>query len=288
MIRQRASAVVVAAALALGCGSAPDPASQDKSPHEIAVAASSASTQELGVVQWKLTKNTPQEVFAITGYDAEDKVRSEIRHWIKRDASGTVVEGGSASMVQGPAYFHYTNPESDLLVDRNDFKKSAHAARALELATADLQTFANSPAPASDSANAGLVGTTSVHPLDPPPGSGGSLTPGPKSPIVDPPCSHTDPIIVEGMPAGNPTLGTSCNQLIAEQFAAPSLYPARCGSFCPPGGMAQVLKSGQTEECINYIRDIGRVMGALHDDPSCDKCYPQGKRPPPYLPPGCL
>ena len=53
----------------------------------------------------------------MTGYDARDNVRSEMGSWITRDASGAAVEGGGASTIQGPAYFHYAITADGLVVD---------------------------------------------------------------------------------------------------------------------------------------------------------------------------
>jgi hypothetical protein len=93
--------------------------------------------------------------------DAKGNVRSEIGHWMKRDARGTVFEGGSVSTVQGPASFHYTITDGQVVVDQNDFKVSPPAARAIALAKADIESFVGAPATASGGAS-----TASVRPLD--------------------------------------------------------------------------------------------------------------------------
>jgi hypothetical protein len=250
--------VLAATGFVLGCGSGPDPSSAPSGPPppDLVVAASPATTQELGVVQWKMTKASNHEAYAIVGYDDQDKVRSELGYWLVRDGSGAVVEGGSASTIQGPAYSHYTVANGRMVVDQNDFEKSPHASHALALVDADLETFAT--APASDPP--GAVNTASVHPLS----LGGSylVTPSPK-PLLSAKRSCFSPVRSESvlLPKFDAQVD-NCQELIA-------IVGKTCNSLwsrglCPPMG------SDNSE--YEFISDACSLAQKVCAQPMPDDC----------------
>jgi hypothetical protein len=265
-------AAVVVIGLAVGCGSAPSATSHDPSPPDIVVAASPATTQELGVVQWKLTTDPNQEAFATTGYDAQNNVRSEIDSWAKRDASGSVAERGIASTVPStvlaPAYFHYMEKDGHGIVDRNDFETSpgrkGAAARALALAMADLEAFAAAPAPAPSDVNA-----ASVHPL-----GGGPIASGPGVPLV-----HVDPCRDPPLVAGQITL---CEKLVAADNTAADKFAQACptkvdADYCPcdfaRGKFPFECLYVETPACTEAHDAVNRADKAVKQN-RCKSCTP--------------
>jgi hypothetical protein len=271
-------AVLAATALASGCGSGNDADLQHPSPPDMVVPALPATTQELGVVQWKLTKDSNQEAFATTGYDAQDNVRSQIVHWTKRDASGNVEEGGSASTVQGPAYLHYTKKDGQQVIDWNDFQASPDAARALDLTMADLEAFA-----AAHTSAWGAVNTASVRPLSGPPGDGLAGLP---QELVTDPCKK--PIVSAGET-------WTCQSLVEDFITKQSLYDEACPPDFPPNCFCPGVTCSRPKpprpdlhvDCDQLSRDITLSDAALQraqGENSCAGCYPIRKVEPPSQP----
>jgi hypothetical protein len=261
----RVSAVIgvtiTAAAVAYGCASGPDASPKEpSSPPDIVVAASAQSTQELGVVEWKLTRDSKDEQFAVTGYDANANVRSEIVYWFEQDSSGAI-DGGFASTVQGPAYFHYhTDTDGHVKVDRNDFVSSHDADRARTLAMVDLKTWAAGPAGDAP------MSTASVHPLGGAPGTppdpGRPTQPG--IPLVSP----SDQPLVDWC---NNVGSTPCRERFFEMNdSQDNAMNVCCSEWDPFNGAFKCTSSPACDKATA----VATYRRSAFRDNSCEQCWP--------------
>jgi hypothetical protein len=157
---RRGIGIGIVAVLAIaGCSAGP--ADQVKGANaqrasEVAVPASAESSAAFGVVRWGVAVSSDRGV-EIRGYDASAVVRSRLE--FRALDSGTGVRSVEIrSVLQGPATMLFqVDASGQVVVERNDFADEADAARAMELANADLQR-----------PTAGGLHSQALHTLSPP------------------------------------------------------------------------------------------------------------------------